>query len=144
MNPFVNPKKRGILLPSGCKDLADVLRLPTPKSGDPIRAFLRMVLLRAEERRATAVVIGVAPVHDADCAVTEKIGGTWYHVSDIPSGFRSRLVADLLRTATLPEGQFPCEGLLCLQLKKRQLKWKVQMETPDGECILSRFAEMAT
>jgi len=27
MNPFVNPKKRDILLPSGCKDLMDVLQL---------------------------------------------------------------------------------------------------------------------
>ena len=25
MNPFVNPKKRGIQLPKGCKDLVDVL-----------------------------------------------------------------------------------------------------------------------
>jgi hypothetical protein len=26
MNPFVNPKKRGIQLPKGCKDLVDVLQ----------------------------------------------------------------------------------------------------------------------
>jgi hypothetical protein len=26
MNPFINPKKRGVSLPKGCKDLADVLR----------------------------------------------------------------------------------------------------------------------
>ena len=26
MNPFVNPKNRGVLLPKGCKDLVDVLR----------------------------------------------------------------------------------------------------------------------
>ena len=25
MNPFINPKKRGVSLPKGCKDLADVL-----------------------------------------------------------------------------------------------------------------------
>jgi hypothetical protein len=28
MNPFVNPKKRGILLPSGCKNLIDMLNRP--------------------------------------------------------------------------------------------------------------------
>ena len=27
MNPFVNPKKRGIQLPIGCKDLVDVLHI---------------------------------------------------------------------------------------------------------------------
>jgi len=27
MNPFVNPKKRGVQLPEGCKDLVDVLRI---------------------------------------------------------------------------------------------------------------------
>ena len=27
MNPFVNPNKRSVLLPNGCKDLVDVLRL---------------------------------------------------------------------------------------------------------------------
>jgi hypothetical protein len=26
MNPFVNPKKRGLQLPKGCKDLADVVQ----------------------------------------------------------------------------------------------------------------------
>jgi hypothetical protein len=31
MNPFVDPKKRGVLLPGGCKDLIDVLRLSKQK-----------------------------------------------------------------------------------------------------------------
>ena len=30
MNPFVNPNKRDVLLPSGCKDLMDVLRRSRP------------------------------------------------------------------------------------------------------------------
>lgn len=30
MNPFVKLKKRSILLPTGCKDLIDVLQVETP------------------------------------------------------------------------------------------------------------------
>ena len=38
MNPFVNPKKRDIALPKGCKDLSDVLRRDGDK--DIPRRFL--------------------------------------------------------------------------------------------------------
>ncbi|HWX18440.1 MAG TPA: hypothetical protein VN578_00910 [Candidatus Binatia bacterium] len=137
MNPFVNPKKRSILLPSGCKDLADVLRLPTPKSGDPIQTFIRTMLLRAEECRASEMVVGTTMVHEGECSVTQRIAFTWHHVSTIPSGFRSRVVEELLRMAALHAGQFPSEGPLYVQLKRRQLKWNVQMAGPDAECVLT-------
>jgi hypothetical protein len=37
MNPFVDPKKRSISLPGGCKDLADVLKRSEPRHDDAVR-----------------------------------------------------------------------------------------------------------
>jgi hypothetical protein len=35
MNPFVNPNERGVALPSGCRDLIDVLKRPEAKEAVP-------------------------------------------------------------------------------------------------------------
>ena len=137
MNPFINPKKRSILLPKGCKDLMDVLRRTARLQGDPVQTFIRAVLLRAEDRRATELIIGASLIHDGDCSVTEKIGGTWHHVSDLSSDFRTRVVAELIRMAALPADQFPFEGQVCVQLKRRQLKWGIEIAEPDAGCVLT-------
>jgi hypothetical protein len=137
MNPFVNPRKRSISLPSGCKDLADVLRRTDDGSSDPIKTFICLVLMQAAEHRATELVIGVAPAQGVDSAARERVDGTWFHVSAFPSDFRARLVAELGRMACLPEGQFPSEGTLCVRLESRQLKWIVQIASPDAECVLT-------
>ena len=139
MNPFVNPKKRGVSLPRGCKNLVDVLQRPKRKGGDPIRTFIRLLLMQAHEHRATELVIGVAPAPDS--TVTEKVEGTWYHVSAFPSDFRSQVVAELGRMAALPEGPFPKEGSICVRLESTQFKWKLRMASLDGECVLAPIIE---
>jgi hypothetical protein len=149
MNPFVNPKKRSILLPKGSNDLADLLHSPKSqptksKSSDPagnhIQAWIRSLLVRSRDRRATELVIGPAPDPDADCTdctVTEKIDGTWHHVLTLPSAFRSATVAELVRMAAFTGDQFPGVGLLALQLKRKRLMWRIEMETPGSQCVLT-------
>jgi hypothetical protein len=137
MNPFVNPKKRSILLPSGCKDLADILRLPAHETGDPVKIFIREMLLQAQGVEATEILIGAPVVHDGECTVTQRITGRFYHVSAVPAGFRSGIVAELLRMSALPQSHFPADGVAILQLKRRQVKWNIQIETAEGECQLT-------
>ena len=141
MNPFVNPKKRSISLPSGCKDLADVLRLPAGRTGDPVLIFIREMLLRAEDVEATEILIPAPMIHDGECIITQRITGTFYHVSTIPAVFRSGVVAQLLRMADLPQGRFPAQGLVTLQLKRRQLRCKIQIESGEADCVLTPFKE---
>jgi type II secretory ATPase GspE/PulE/Tfp pilus assembly ATPase PilB-like protein len=141
MNPFVNPKKRSILLPSGCKDLADVLRLPARQTGDPIKLFIRELLLQAEEVGATEILISAPEVHEGECPITQRIAGRFYHVSTTPAGFRSGIVAELLRMSALPDSHFPARGLAILKLKRRQVKWHLRLETAEGECQLTPFEE---
>ncbi len=93
MNPFVNPKKRGVLLPSGCKDLADVLRLPARDKGDPVEIFIREMLLRAEDVQATEILIGAPMINDGESSIAQRISGTFYHVSTVPARFRSSIVS---------------------------------------------------
>ena len=141
MNPFVNPKKRSILLPSGCKELADVLRLPARETGDPVQIFIREMLLQAEGVRGTEILIDAPMLHDGESTITQRIDGTFYHVSTIPAGFRSSILAELLRMAGLPAAQFPARGVATLHLKRRQLKWHIVVESADAECHLAPFTE---
>ena len=142
MNPFVNPKKRSILLPSGCKDLADVLRLQTRETGDPICVFIREMLLQAEGVGATEILIDAPMIHDGECTIRQRIKGTFYHVSTVPAGFRSSVLAEFLRLAGLPVAQFPARGVATLQLKRRQLKWHILIESEKAECHLAPFNEV--
>jgi hypothetical protein len=141
VNPFVNPKKRSILLPSGCKDLADLLRLPARETGDPVPIFIREMLLRAEGVGATEILIDALMLHDGESTIAQRIDGTFYHVSTIPAGFRSNILAELLRMAGLPAAQFPSRGVATLQLKHRQLKWHIVVESAGGACHLAPFNE---
>ena len=141
MNPFVNPEKRSVLLPAGCKDLADVLRLPTREAGDPVQVFIRLMLLRAEGARATEILIEAPMVHEAECIITQRINGRFHHVSTIQARFRSGVVGELLRMAGLPQSQFPATGIATLELKRRQLKWKLQIDGADTDCRLMQSDE---
>src|ERR1041385_2215281 len=95
MNPFVNLKKRGVSLPSGCKDLIDVLHRPKRRGEDPARIFIRLMLMQAHDHRATELLIGSALAPDS--TITEKVGGTSYHLSALPSVFRSSVPEELGR-----------------------------------------------
>ena len=135
MNPFVNLKKRGVSLPSGSKDLIDVLHRPKLRGEDPSHIFIRLLLMQAHAHRATELLIGSAL--EPESTITEKVGGTSYHVSALPSDFRSSVIDELGRMAGLPAGPFPKEGEIFLRLETTQLRWKVRMSSPDGEIVLT-------
>jgi hypothetical protein len=138
MNPFVNPRKRGISLPPKCKDLVDVLRL-TRRSSHPARSFLRSVLMQAHEHGAAQLSIGSAS--GGYSTITEQVGERHYHGSTFPSEFLSPVVAELTRMAALPKGELPKEGFVCLKLEEQQSKWKVQMAGPETEGVITRIRE---
>jgi len=58
MNPFVNPNKRSISLPTACMDLADVLGRSQLASKNPIKRFIISVLMQAQQECATELIIG--------------------------------------------------------------------------------------
>jgi len=135
MNPLVNLKRRSVSLPSGCKDLIDVLHRPKRRGEDPARIFIRLMLMQAHDHRATELLIGSALVPES--TITEKVGGTSYHVSALPSEFRSSVLEELGRMAALPAGPFPKEGEIFVRLESTQLRWKVRMSSPSGEIVLT-------
>ena len=138
MNPFVNPKKRSISLPAGCKDLADVLGGPELAAKDPIRRFITLVLMQAEADRATELVVGVAPEGGEGTTIKYKVEGAWYDMSPFPSGIRARVVSELGRMAGLRKGQFPQDGVLSVPLTERRLTWRVRIASPTAECVLTK------
>jgi type II secretory ATPase GspE/PulE/Tfp pilus assembly ATPase PilB-like protein len=137
MNPFVNPKKRSISLPSGCKDLVDVLKRSESKHDSAIRRFIHLVLLQAQQDEATELVIGATPA-SGDTPIRYKFQETWYDLSPFPSHIRPDIVSELARMAKFPEGEFPNEGVLDMSFGDVQLRWIVGMTSAEGECMLVR------
>jgi type II secretory ATPase GspE/PulE/Tfp pilus assembly ATPase PilB-like protein len=138
MNPFVNPKKRSISLPAGCKDLADVLGRPQLAAKSPIRRFINLVLMQAEQDCATELLIGVAPEGGEGTPIKYKVAGCWYDVSPFPSDIRARVVRELGRMAGLRRGQFPQDGVVSVPLAKTRLLWRVRIASPTSECVLTK------
>jgi len=139
MNPFVNPKKRSISLPSGCKDLVDVLKRSETKHDDAIRRFIHLVLLQAQEDKATELIIGVA--QSRGTPIRYKVEGTWYDLSPFPSHIRPDVVSELTRMAKFPAWQIPGEGILDESFGDVRLCWVVGMTSAEGECMLVRVQD---
>lgn len=138
MNPFVNLNKRSISLPAGCKDLADVLGRLQLAGKSPVRRFITLVLMQAEQDCATELVIGVASEGGQGTPIKYKVQGCWYEMSPFPSHIRARIVRELGRMAGLPRGQFPQDGVLAVTLKERRLTWRLRVADPTAECVLTK------
>ena len=141
MSADANQFERGILLPYGCKDLIDALRLPQAKVADPVRTFIHNALYRAERVRASQVIISAPMVNDADCYVTRRVNFGLYFDTTIAASLRSRVITELLRLAAVPEGQFPAEGVVCLPFTRSRFKWKLEIETANADCVLMPHCE---
>jgi len=140
MNPFVNPKKRSVSLPSGCKDLIDVLQRPDSEHESAIRRFIHLVLLQAQQDSATQLVIGVTPT-SGGTPIRYKVEDTWYDMSPFPSHVRRAVIAELSRMARLPIDEFPNEGVLDVTFGDVRLRWIVGMTSADAECMLTRVQD---
>jgi hypothetical protein len=128
-------KKRDYLLPEGCKDLVDVLRLPTSESADFFHAFAQEILTKATN--ATEILITAPILGDGESFIMQRINGTFYPVGTVHAHFRSSILARFLTMANLPEATFPAHGVVTLRLKQRQLKWNLQFESETAECRLT-------
>jgi type II secretory ATPase GspE/PulE/Tfp pilus assembly ATPase PilB-like protein len=140
VNPFVNPKKRGVSLPSGCKDLIDVLQRRESGHDSAVRRFIHLLLFQAQQDHATELVIGATSA-SGDTPIRCKVEDTWYDLSPFPSHIRPDVIAELARMAKFPVGQFPNEGVFDVTFGDVQLRWTVGMTSADGECILVRILD---
>jgi hypothetical protein len=137
MNPFVNPKKRSISLPNGCKDLIDVLQNAERSHESAVRRFIDLVLLQAQQDNATDLVIGTA-AKSGDTPISYKVEKSWYDISPFPSHIRPDVVSELARMAKFPVGLFQGQGVLDVMVDDARLRWKVTMTSAEGECLLAR------
>ena len=140
MNPFVNPKKRSVSLPSGCKDLIDVLQRRESGHDSAVRRFIHLVLFQAQQDQATELVIGAAPT-SGDTPIRYKVGNAWYDVSPFPSHIRPDVISELVRMARFHTGRIPNEGVLDESFGDVRLRWTVAMTSADGDCKLVRVQD---
>ena len=140
MNPFVNPKKRGVSLPSGCKDLIDVLQRRESGHDSAARRFIHLVLSMAQLDQATELVIGSA-TPSGDTPMRYKVEDTWYDLLPFPSRIRPDVISELARMARFHAGHIPGEGVLDESFDGVRLRWTVAMTSTDGECMLARVQD---
>lgn len=140
MNPFINPQKRSVSLPNGCKDLIDVLRRRESGHDSVVRRFIHLVLLQAQQDHATELVIGPAPT-SGETPIRYKFEDKWYDLSRFPSHIRRDVLAELARMAKFPVGQLPNEGVLDETFGNIRLRWVVVMTSADEECTLVRVQD---
>jgi len=137
MNQFVNPKKRSVSLPGGCKDLVDVLRRSERTQDKAVRRFIHVLLLQALRDNATDLVIGTNTTSEVT-PLRYKVEGTWYDMAPFPSNIRPDIVTELARMAKLVGEQFPSEGIVEVTFEGQRFKWVVSMANADAECVLIR------
>lgn len=138
MNPFVNPKKRSITLPNGCKDLADVFKRSEPKQKKQVNQFIRLLLFQAAQDRAAELVISVA-LPKGGTPIRYKMEDGWHDLEPFPSHIRPAVISELARMVKFPAGQVSGEGVLDLGFGDRQPKWMVTITSANAECRLVRI-----
>ena len=142
MNPFVNPNKRSITLPGGCKDLMDVLRLSTATHDLRVGRFILLLLVQAQKDKATQVVIGAAspsPAAQTPVRCRYKDCQVWTDLPPFPSSVRSFVISEPAQMAGFSPGEYWGEGVLDLTFVGTRLVWRVSMTSDDAECVLTRL-----
>jgi type II secretory ATPase GspE/PulE/Tfp pilus assembly ATPase PilB-like protein len=140
VNPFVNPQKRSITLPRGCKDLVDVLQHSKSKRDEAVCRFIRLVLFQAQQDQATEVIVGIASPSEG-VPIRYKIEGAWHEMATFPAHIRPDVASELARMAKFHAGQIPGEGVLDERFGDVRLLWVVATMNADGECTLVRLPE---
>jgi len=150
MAKFVNYNKRSLELPSGCKDLIDLLKPSNQRKrdrtaemhvhGDAVRKFVLFVLSKAHEACATDLIIGVPSAKVKDTTIRYKVGDAWHDMEPFSSVFRPNVVGEPGRMAGFSkDSHFPKQGVLEQTVANTQLQWRVLMATAGTECILTRI-----
>jgi len=148
MNPFINPNKRDVTLPAGCKDLIDVLGKPEPKpepeTASRINAALRFAMqiprvvrsmfFEAQRLGATKIVIGRDITTPIRCRVQDK----WQDMGPFSYCPRFGLIRKLAEMAKFPAGQIVGSGLLQVQFVSPDLSWILTITSAKGDCMLVR------
>jgi hypothetical protein len=135
MNPFVNPNKRSVTLPTGCKDLIDVLNQMEKTDRETIQKFIRVVLFQASQDNAAELVVGKA-LPDSTTPIRYKIDETWHELSPFPSHIRPAVISELARMANFAVGQTAGCGTFDVYFCRSRSRWIVEITGVDGECRL--------
>jgi type II secretory ATPase GspE/PulE/Tfp pilus assembly ATPase PilB-like protein len=103
----------------------------------PTKQFTLLVLFQAQQDRATELVI----VPTTGGGIRYKVDGTWRDFSPPPAHILPGVVAELGRLAGLPEDAFPQQGIIDMAFSGVRLRWRLQMQSAEAECVLTPITE---
>lgn len=101
--------------------------------GEAIKRFTLLVLLQAQEDRASELVINSAPKTTPQ--IQYKVHEKWYEMSPPPPHVVPGVLAELASLAGLQRPQFPAEGKINVSFSGTQLRWKIQLSNTDARCF---------
>jgi hypothetical protein len=100
---------------------------------DPIKRFTLLVLLQAQEDRASELIIDCLP--EITPRIRYKVLGTWYELSPPPLHIMPGVLREIANMAGLQGEAFPAEGTIDVPLSGTHLRWKVQLSNTDARCV---------
>lgn len=113
--------------------------VPEIPNADPVRKFILLVLWQAHQDRAAELVLGVPHMDGSGTPFRYNVDGSWYDMSPFPSHIRPDVVTELERMTGL--SREIRVGILDELVAGTRLRWRVQMNTSESECILTPVAE---
>ena len=102
---------------------------------EPIKRFTLLVLLLAQQDRATELIIDPASVGRS--AVRYKVECAWHAMSPPPAHIIPGVVAELGRLAAFSDTPFPREGLIDVPFGGVRLRWAIRVTSRDADCVLT-------
>lgn len=102
-----------------------------PMNEEPIKRFVRLMLIQAQQDRATEFVIAPAPGEVTP--IKYKVDDKWYDMAPPPEEILVRAVAELERLANLAPDEH--EGVIDLAFGSFRSKWNLALV--DGRYVLT-------
>ena len=100
---------------------------------DAIKRFTLLVLLQAQEDRASELVINsiskIAP------RIQYKVHEKWYELSPPPPYIVPGVLTELASLAGLQNPQFPAEGTINVPFSGTHLRWKIRFSDTGANCF---------
>ena len=102
---------------------------------EPIKRFILLVLLQAQQDHATELTIGLGT--GARPAIRYKVGDAWHDMSPPPAHIMPDVIAELGRLAAFSKRPFPKEALIDVPFGGVRLRWVIRATTADADYVLT-------
>jgi hypothetical protein len=100
---------------------------------DAIKRFTLLVLLQAQEDRASELIISSSS--SSSLPIKYKVEEDWYSLSPPPPHIVPKVLSELARLAGLRGEVLPAKASIDVPFSGTHLRWKIQLSNTDAHCF---------